>query len=266
MSIGLGTYAFFWQWHDTAENPLTLPAMIDRTADLGVGLFQICDYPLLDVYQPDDLDRLRNHAGRRGVELELGTRGVRPEHLRRYLDIARRLDATMLRSMINTNDHRPSTAEAIDLLRSVAPEFEEAGVTIALETYEQVPVATLVEIVRRVDSPAIGICLDPANCVAALELPAATVEAAAPFVCNVHVKDFAFSRRDGWVGFTLAGCPLGEGLLDYQHMITTAHATERDLSQIVEHWLPWQGDSVSTIRTENQWNLHNLNYLRSHGA
>ena len=36
MTIGLGTYAFFWQWHDTAENPLTLAQMIDRTADLGV--------------------------------------------------------------------------------------------------------------------------------------------------------------------------------------------------------------------------------------
>jgi hypothetical protein len=37
MTIGLGTYAFFWQWHDTADNPLTLPQMIDRTADLGVS-------------------------------------------------------------------------------------------------------------------------------------------------------------------------------------------------------------------------------------
>jgi 3-oxoisoapionate decarboxylase len=266
MSIGLGTYAFFWQWHETAENPLTLPAMIDRTAGLGVSLFQICDYPLLESYELDDLDRLRNHASRRGVQLELGTRGVRPEHLRRYLDIARRLDSSMLRSMINTNDHRPSPAEAISHLESAAPAFEEAGVTIALETYEQVPVATLVDIVRRVDSPGIGICLDPANCVAALELPIATVEAVAPYVCNIHVKDFAFHRRDGWVGFTLAGCPLGEGLLDYQHLVTTTRATERGLSQIIEHWLPWQGDSASTIRTENEWNLHSLNYLRSHGA
>ena len=266
MTIGLGTYAFFWQWHDTAENPLTLPAMIDRTADFGVSLFQICDYPLLDSYQLDDLDRVRNHASRRNVKLELGTRGVQPEHLRRYLNIARRLDATMLRSMINTSDHRPSPAEAIDLLRSVAPTFEDAGVTIALETYEQVPVGTLVDVVRRVDSAAIGICLDPANCVAALELPTATVEAVAPYVCNVHVKDFAFSRRDGWVGFTLAGCPLGAGLLDYQHLVKTTRATKRNLSQIIEHWLPWQGDSASTIRTENQWNLHNLNYLRSSGA
>ena len=49
MTVGLGTYAFFWQWHDTAESPLTLPAMMDRTADLGVSLFQICDYPLLSL-------------------------------------------------------------------------------------------------------------------------------------------------------------------------------------------------------------------------
>jgi 3-oxoisoapionate decarboxylase len=266
MTIGLSTYAFFWQWHDTAENPLTLPAMIDRTADLGVSLFQICDYPLLESYEPDDLDGLRNHAAHRNVQLELGTRGVRPEQLRRYLKIARRLDATMLRTMINTSDHRPSPAEAISLLASAAPAFKRAGVTIALETYEQIPVATLVDIVRRVDSPAVGICVDPANCVAALELPTATVEAVAPYVCNIHVKDFAFSRRDGWVGFSLAGCPLGEGLLDYQHLVTTTRATERNLSQIIEHWLPWQGDSASTIRTENEWNLHDLTYLRSQAA
>jgi 3-oxoisoapionate decarboxylase len=266
MTIGLGTYAFFWQWHDTAENPLTLSGMIDRTADLGVRLFQVCDYPLLESYEPDDLDGLRNHASRRSVQLELGTRGIRPEQLRRYLKIARRLDARMLRTMINTSDHRPSPAEASSVLASAAEAFEDAGVTLALETYEQVPVATLVDIVRTVDSPAVGICVDPANCVAALELPTATVEAVAPYAANIHVKDFAFSRSDGWVGFTLAGCPLGEGLLDYQHLVTTTRAIEGNLSQIIEHWLPWQGDSAITIRTENAWSLHNLNYLRSYAA
>jgi 3-oxoisoapionate decarboxylase len=266
MTIGLGTYAFFWQWHDTAENPLTLSGMIDRTADLGVPLFQVCDYPLLESYEPDDLDGLRNHASRRSVQLELGTRGIRPEQLRRYLKIARRLDARMLRTMINTSDHRPSQAEASSLLASAAEAFVDAGVTLALETYEQVPVATLVDIVRTVDSPAVGICVDPANCVAALELPTATVEAVAPYAANIHVKDFAFSRSDGWVGFTLAGCPLGEGLLDYQHLVTTTRAIEGNLSQIIEHWLPWQGDSAITIRTENAWSLHNLNYLRSYAA
>jgi len=180
VTIGLGTYAFFWQWHATAETPLSLTDMVDRTADLGVHLFQICDYPAVESYDSSDLDQLRVRATKRGVRLELGTRGVRPQQLRRYLEMAHRLDATLVRSMINTADHRPSPDEAVELLTSVAPAFEEAGVTVALETYEQVPVNTLVDIVTRVGSPAIGICVDPGNCIAALELPTATVEARTP--------------------------------------------------------------------------------------
>ena len=87
------------------------------------------------------------------------------------------------------------------------PRYEAAGVTVALETYEQVPVDTLIDIVQQVDSPALGICLDPGNCVAALETPTSTIERTAPYVRNLHVKDFAFSRKDGWVGFTFAGSP-----------------------------------------------------------
>ena len=97
------------------------------------------------------------------------------------------------------------------MLRQIIPAYEQAGVTLALETYEQVPVATLVDIVEQVDSPTLGICLDPGNCVAALELPTDTIARTAPYVRNLHVKDFAFTRKDGWVGFTFAGCPLGEG-------------------------------------------------------
>ena len=182
------------------------------------------------------------------------------------LRIAQALDVTLVRSMINSVDHRPALEEAVALLQQAVPAYEEAGVTLALETYEQVPVGDLVGVVEEVDSPSLGICLDPANCVAALELPAATVELTAPHVRNIHVKDFAFSRQDGWVGFTLAGCPLGEGLLDYRHLVDTAQAEQRGINQIIEHWLPWQGDSATTIQTEDQWTLHNLSYLRSQTA
>ena len=71
MTIGLSTYAFFWQWHHTAENPLTVAQMVDRTADLGLSVFQICDYPLLESYEPDDLDRYeqRRQPDRSGTEV-----------------------------------------------------------------------------------------------------------------------------------------------------------------------------------------------------
>jgi sugar phosphate isomerase/epimerase len=263
MTIGLGTYAFFWQWHPTAAQPLTLDEMIDKAAGWDVRLFQICDYPTIETYDDAALARLRSHAADRGVSLELGTRGVRPDHLARYLHLAQALDVTLVRSMVNSADHRPTLDEAADQLRAALGPYEAAGVTVALETYEQIPVRDLVRLVADVDSPSLGICLDPANCVAGLDLPVSTVELTAPYVRNIHVKDFAFSRSDGWVGFTLAGCPLGEGLLDYRHLVDTVRAEQRGLNQIIEHWLPWQGDSATTIQTEDQWNLHNLTYLRS---
>jgi 3-oxoisoapionate decarboxylase len=180
--------------------------------------------------------------------------------------MAKALDVTLVRSMLNTASHRPGRDEAVRLLREALPAYEQAGVTVALETYEQVPTATLVDVVAAVGSPALGICLDPANCVAALEHPTDTVQKTAPWVRNIHVKDFAFTRKDGWVGFTLAGCPLGEGLLDYHRMIAVVRPAERAINQVIEHWLPWQGDPETTCTTERRWTEHNLSYLRSRSA
>ena len=266
MTVGLSTYAFFWQWHSTAQHPLDLFDLLCKTAALDVRLFQICDYPKLEAFDAGEVDRLHRAASSEGVALELGTRGVRPDHLRRYLELAGELEAIMVRSMLNTADHRPTSSEAVGMLREIMPAYEQAGVTLALETYEQVPVSTLVDIIEQVDSPNLGICLDPGNCVAALELPADTIARTAAHVRNLHVKDFRFSRQDGWVGFSFAGCPLGEGLLDYDAMIDAVRPNERGINQIVEHWLPWQGDSATTIALEDQWTLHSLNYLRSKQA
>jgi 3-oxoisoapionate decarboxylase len=263
VSTGLSTYAFFWQWHPSAARPMSLAAMVEATAEQGVGRFQICDYPAIEGWDAAQLDALRQHAADRDVALELGTRGIGPVHLQRYLHLAERLGVTLVRSMLNVGDHRPGRDEAVDLLRAAAPRYERAGVTLALETYEQVPVATLVDVVEAVASPAVGICLDPANCVAALELPLDTVRRTAPHVKNLHVKDFHFTRQDGWVGFSLVGCPLGEGLLPYAEMVALVDPDARGISRIIEHWLPWQGDSATTIALEQRWTEHNLSYLRS---
>ncbi len=263
MSIGLGTYAFFWQWHPSAAEPLDLEAMLERTAASGVDRFQICDYPEIESWDDVRLDAVRRTAEDLGIQLELGTRGISGPHLDRYLHLAQRLDVTLVRSMLNAGDHRPSRDEAIRLLERALPGYESAGVVLALETYEQVPVTTLVDVVEAVASPALGICLDPANCVAALELPMETVRRTAAHVKNLHVKDFHFTRQDGWVGFSLVGCPLGEGLLPYAEMIALLDPDARGISRIVEHWLPWQGDSATTVALEQRWTEHNLSYLRS---
>lgn len=261
MSYGLSTYAYFWRISDRAPRPLTLDEMLAQTRELGGEVFQICDYPLIETYDDERLDALRATAAGHGITLELGTRGVGTGHLAAYLRIARRLGVTLVRSMLNTADHRPDVAEATALLREAVPAYAAAGVTLGLETYEQVSTDDLLAVVRGVDSPHLGVVLDPGNSVARLERPVDVVEATAPHVVNIHVKDFSFSRRDGWVGFTFAGCLLGEGLLDYDHMIREVGPDERGINQIVEHWLPWQGDFEETARLEDRWTRHSINTL-----
>jgi 3-oxoisoapionate decarboxylase len=258
MAIGLSTYAFFWRSSTRVVAPLSLHDMLKQTGALGCTVFQICDYPAVESLTAAELADLRSTAADLGIEVELGTRGIEPAHLHRYLDLCGELGASMLRSMLNT-----ATAEPVALLKEAMPAFESHGVTVALETYEQVPTTALVSVVEAVGSDALGICLDPANCVAGLELPHDVVDRTAPYVKNMHIKDFAFTRQAGWVGFTLAGCPLGEGLLDYDEMLAVVNPAARGINQIVEHWLPWQDDAETTCLIEAQWTQHSVNYLRS---
>jgi sugar phosphate isomerase/epimerase len=262
MAIGLSTYAFFWRTSERVAAPLSLHDMLKQTAELGGEVLQICDYPPVESLDAAQLADIRYTATDLGLELEVGTRGVQPAHLHRYLDICGQLGATLLRSMLHTATHKPTTNEAVVLLKEAMPAFESQGVTIALETYEQVSTTDLVRVIEGVGSAALGVCLDPANCVAGLELPHDVVEHTAPYVKNMHIKDFAFTRQAGWVGFNLAGCPLGEGLLDYDEMIAVVDPAARRINQIVEHWLPWQDDAETTCLIETQWTQHSVNYLR----
>lgn len=261
--IGLGSYAFFWQHSELSPQPLDAFDMLRRTAELNVQLFQFCDYAPIEDLSRDDIARLADLAQELGITLELGTKGVLPEHLEKYLDLATALDASVVRSMLYSPTSRPTLVEAEAQLGEVLDAYGDAGVDLALETYEQVPSTDLVALVEGVAHTRLGICLDPANSVASLENPRDVIDRTAPYVKNIHVKDFAFTRRGGWVGFTLEGAPLGTGLLDYDYLLETVRPNERGINQVIEHWLPLADTIDETVRLENDWNDHNLAYLRS---
>ena len=263
MAIGLSTYAYFWRFSETAARPMTLAEMLRDSAALGVTVFQICDYVPIESAGDEELAAIRSQATELGITVELGTRGTKPAHLRTYLRLAAALDVTLLRSMWTSGEDRPTRAESVNRLREILPELEAAGVTLALETYEQVSSTELVALVEEISSEHIGICLDPANTIANLELPSDVTARCLPWVKNWHVKDFDFSRAPGWVGFTLAGTTLGDGRLDYDRMLAALEPERRGINQIIEFWLPWQGDTETTVRQEAEWTTSTLHYLRS---
>ena len=264
--IGTGTYAYFWRMSERVDRPMSLDDALRDTADLGIGLFQICDHAPLDTAGHRRLGEIGSLAADLGIGLEVGTRGTDPDHLRRYLDISRRLNARLVRSMWTSGDDRPDAAETERRLQAVLPAYERAGVTLALETYEQVPTDELIKVVGKINSESLGVVLDPGNNVANLELPDDVTRRCAPYVKNWHVKDFDFTRSPGWVGFQYTGVPIGTGRLDYDGIRAVIDPDKREINQIIEFWLPWQGNAADTVRTEEVWTNDTIAYLRSKQA
>lgn len=263
MALGLGTYAYFWRMSDRVPGPLTLEDCLRDTADHGLELFQICDHRPLDDADDHRLGEIKWLADRLSLRLEVGTRGTAEAHLLRYLHIAEMLGARLVRSMWTSTDDRPDGRETERRLRAVLPAYQAAGVTLALETYEQVCTTELVQLVADIGSAHLGICLDPANSVANLEHPADVTARCAPYVKNWHVKDFDFIRSPGWIGFQYTGVPIGTGRLDYDGIVDLVRPDERGINKIIEFWVPWQGSPKATIRTEQDWTDSTIDYIRS---
>lgn len=268
VAIGTSTYAYSHRWDPSAPAPLSLTDMLRQSQALGAQVFQLCDHPDLEALDPTVADELVTVAAEHGTVLETGTRGTAVEHLTRHLGFATALGARTVRSMLYSAhggvDDRPSADEAVARLREVAPLYAAAGVRLGLETYEQVSTTDLLAVVEAVDHPNVGIVLDPANCVANLEHPRDVVRRLAHKVVNVHVKDFRFTRRDGWAGFTLASCPLGEGQLDYRDLLDVVQPDPASVHQVLEHWLLPQADGETTRAVEADWTERSLRTLASY--
>ena len=73
----------------------------------------------------------------------------------------------------------------------------------------------------------VGVTLDTGNNLSVLDDPIETVEKLAPYTFNVHFKDVAIEEYER--GFLLSEVPLGEGLLDLQHIVATIRRAKPDV-------------------------------------
>ena len=110
--LGISSYSFVWaagvRGYPPPPNPLTPLGLLDKAAKLGVRVVQIADNLPLDQLPETELESLLGRAQSLSIELELGTRGIQAEHLRRQLQLAARLGARLLRVVTDTRAHRPS--------------------------------------------------------------------------------------------------------------------------------------------------------------
>lgn len=265
MQFGLGSYACAWAIGVPGyrpAKPLDIFGFIALASSLGYQLVQVADnlplHSLTKTQQQNLQELLQNTA----ISLEVGTRGIQTDHLRSYLELAKTYSSTLLRVVVDSENHHPSPEEVIRLLASQLAEFEASEITLAIENHDRFSAKTLLHIIQTLASKHVGICLDTVNSFGSLEGPEIVIETLAPYTVNLHIKDFDIRRLGHNMGFELFGTPAGQGRLDIPKVIRQVAAYGNCHSAILELWPGYETNLETTIDKERRWLYESTQYLR----
>jgi sugar phosphate isomerase/epimerase len=265
MKLGIGSYAYAWAVGIPGfppSTPMTALTLVRRAAELGVRVVQFADNCPLHALSGEEQAILRRVAGELGISIEVGTRGIAPDHIRQYVALAQAFGSPILRVVVDTATHHPTHDELIATIRSLLPLFEATGVALAIENHDRFKVKTLVAILYAVNSPLVGICLDTVNSLGAGEGAEVVVTTLAPYVLNLHLKDYVIRRHPTMLGFEVQGVPAGTGMLDVAWLLDVLRGHGRDPNAILELWPPPEADVEATIRKEDAWVVASIERLR----
>jgi sugar phosphate isomerase/epimerase len=122
---------------------------------------------------------------------------------------------------------REFLAQGKQKLALARPVVDRHEIHMAIENHKDLQAPELLELIKNLASPWIGVCLDTGNNLALLESPQQTVELLAPLTFTTHVKDMGVEAyRDG---FLLAEVPLGTGFLDLPAIVATMRRSHPEL-------------------------------------
>ncbi len=265
--IGVGSWTFPWAIGTVSEyspaSPMTARQLVKKAHEIGASTVQFLDnLPLHDLSE-SELKEVRAVAQDCGLELQIGTRGVTPTHLIRYLAVATALDARLVRTMGGWHGKPASISEMERDLREVLVSYADAGVSLALENYEAYTTEELGALVRRIDHPNLGICLDLTNSFGALESADSILDHLAELTINIHLKEFVVERLPHLMGFAFVGRPIGQGKLPLETIFSRAALFGRKPDVVVELWTPFKGSLAETLAQEESWARLSVDHLKS---
>jgi sugar phosphate isomerase/epimerase len=269
MELGISTWSLPWSigvsGYPRPLRPLDAFGLLAKAVEVNVKIVQIADnLPLLEMPQAE-LERLCDAARESRLTLEVGTRGLDVEHLRRYLTIAHQPGARFLRTVLSGGlCSKEQLSRAEEDIRRVLPALHQHGITLALENNEAFSAEEFAGLIRRIGDPLVGICLDTANSLGRPETLETVVEHLAEYTVMLHAKDYDIRRIDTRMGFSVVGRPAGEGRVDFDWVLSELQKRGREgVSVIVEHWPPFEGTVAKTVETEQEWLTRSVRFLRS---
>src|SRR5213075_3226995 len=241
-------------------SPLDEHGLLDKCRDLGVKLLQVGDNLPLHEFSDARLAHLAERAAREGVKLEVGARRLTAERVAEYAALARRVSARLIRFVIDDVDYHPAPPTVTKALREAVPLLD--GLTLGVENHDRFDAGTLRGLIESAGSERVGVCLDTANSLGAGEGLDAVVTTLAPFVVNLHLKDFHIARLPHLMGFTITGRPAGDGFLNVRALLKQLGPFGRCQTAVLELWTPPEPRLEDTIAKEAAWAGKSVAWLR----
>lgn len=258
MLLGLDSYSYhlaFGAHPDfRPDNPISFFDFMEKVKKLGLDGFQIDPMHLAN-RDRSYLAEIRDHASTLGLFLEYGTCGVEPENLERELEICVFLGSPVLRTFIGFDRYckganiSAECDKTIAQLNAVKQSAEKFNVKLAVENHGDASTDELIHIIKSVNSPFVGICLDLGNPYLTLESdPLAAALKMAPYAFTTHFKDYAVQLTN--YGCKITGAALGEGNIDL-HGALQILGQHTALDRIIlEIPVEAKTDPVETIQNE----------------
>lgn len=225
MGIVVHSYAFRWNSKvESTQYPAFTNALhlLAHSHELGAGGIQVG----VNGWTQDFVKKIRDVREKLGLYLEgsiaLPKTAADVPLFEKEVIAAKEAGAQVLRTVcLNGRRYETFASEAafqafktqsLQSLRLAAPIVKKHQVKLAVENHKDWKAAELVEIIKGISSPWVGVTLDFGNNVSLLEEPMSVIQTLAPYAFSTHVKDMGLGEYEQ--GFLLSEVPLGSGIID----------------------------------------------------
>lgn len=242
MRLGLNVYGTTYSMGlNPASGRPTIKAseLLAQAVDDGLEGVEI-PYNLLE---GENLDDVAHAAREQGLYLNVATGGYDAAHLKDALEAAHHLGAITVRTVVGGakfgGDRRPLAGRWQVFLQEVLSGLQEAtraaeryDVNLAVENHQDLASEELLWLCETINSPRFGINLDTANPLATAEEPIDFFQRVAPYLKNVHLKDYWIYLSEE--GYRLVRSPIGQGVIDFPALFQILADNCPDMTMSIE--------------------------------
>ncbi len=223
---------------------------LDYCAKLGANLVHFSELQYLGGLEDANLIKVREHAKKLGVAIEVGTRtccptsksfdpkqGTGEEQMLRAMNAARLTGSPIVRTFMGTSADRDPIERHIEamakLLKGLRSRITDMNLKVAIENHAgDMQARELKSLVELAGKEYFGVCLDAGNPLWALEDPHLTLETLYPYVLTTHCRDTAVWRVPE--GAAVAWVRMGDGNVGITEYISKLRRLRPDLCVTLE--------------------------------